>query len=170
MNILIIFSFVLVFVCSVGKWYKSHRGIFIFHEALQKAFPLHNIDCKLLCTTDKCQENQFAHTDNKKWTCRFLYDPTKHVCEIDGHTTCHKDTITHVTIDMCLFSVFLALEDFTSLIVGNGFDYKTIEALFTVSKKTSNQSKSCFVYLWLYPTCWSQVSKIFDKTFRSSTT
>jgi len=120
-----------LFIGKLSNWFKSHYGIQIFHEALQQAFPNHNVDCLLLCTTEDCQYNQYAHTDNNKWACLFHEDLHKHVCQNnDGHATCRKDkNTTPVTRDMCPFSVFLAVENFTSLIVGNGVDYKESKLL-----------------------------------------
>ena len=90
------------------EWPKAAGAI--FHEALQQAFPNHNVDCLLLCTTEDCQYNQYAHTDNNKWACLFHEDLHKHVCQNnDGHATCRKDNITTpLTKDMCPFSVFLS--------------------------------------------------------------
>lgn len=106
-------------------WFIKHRGISIFYEALQKSFPNHNIVCKLLCTTQDCIEYQYVHTDNRKWTCRFVNDP-KHICITRGKSVCEKETDNVITTrDMCPFSVFLAVEKYTSLLLGTGFEFQS---------------------------------------------
>lgn len=103
-----------------ASWYTSHKGIAIFHEALRRSFPNHRINCKLLCTTENCTETQFAHTDNCKWSCRFLDPNAQHVCR---HPIPVCSRVGVVTRDMCPFSVFLAIEDHTSLVVCDNFFY-----------------------------------------------
>lgn len=110
-----------MFICvGFEPWYQQHRGIAVFRDALKKSFPNHDITCKLLCTTEECKEYQLPHTDNRKYTCRFI-DKSMHICLCkDGHATCDRDQFK-MSRDTCPFTVFLAVETCTALAIGDGF-------------------------------------------------
>ena len=91
---------------------------------MRTSFPNHIIACKLLCTNKRCTDIQYPHTDNKKWTCRFIHPHEVHVCHGSGkRPICSKQGDKPVSRNECPFSSFLSIEADTSLIIGTSFNY-----------------------------------------------